>query len=70
MNIRKLRSTKISQEKFEHCMGCKDRGDSGANGGIRISTNEFGKQPEGYWCKNLCENDTKMCTVKLGQQKF
>ena len=48
MNIRKLRSTKISQEKFEHCMGCKDRGDSGANGGIRISTNEFGKQPEGY----------------------
>ena len=22
--------------------------DSGGNGGIRISTNEFGKQPEGY----------------------
>ena len=42
MNIRKLKSTKISQEKFEQCMGCKDRGDSGANGGIRISTNEFG----------------------------
>ena len=39
-------------------MACKGKGDSGGNGGIRISTN-------GYWCWNLFETDpnTRQCSL-------
>ena len=35
-------------EKISKNVGCKNKVDSGDNGGFRISTNEFEKQLEGY----------------------
>jgi len=48
----------ILWEKFEKWEDVsQDKGDSGGNEDIRISTNECEKQPQGYWCGNLCKND-------------
>ena len=54
-----------SCEKISKNVGCKDKGDSGGNGGFRISTNEFEKQPEGYWRGNLWVNYPEMCTLEF-----
>lgn len=57
-----------SCERSSKNVGCKDKGDSSGNGGIRIRTNgEFGKQLEGFWRGNLCQNDPDMYAVRVSK---
>ena len=67
--MRKLKNIKIFRRSSK-TVGCKDDCDSGDNGGIRVSTNEFEKQLEGY--QVMLKSLWKLSRYVLcwGQQEF
>ena len=64
--MKKLKSTKILQEKWED-VGCEYKGCSTHSGSNGINTTEIKQQPENHRGGHSCRTDPETCIVGVGK---